>query len=567
MATYIASGASGATFEEIQVQVAQMQAAGATKESILDLVEQWIAETGIDQLDAEQAHWCLPQILPQKAERNAFTATWTGQVSPPRAGRFLFSVSPIDINKAAIPHETVEHAMKVFVDGQQVVEVNSKEWTWQGAPIQLEAGQPVSLRVELNYSSTDGTYGDSPHALLYWEGPGISRQIVPTEVLTPVQGEGNGLSAEYRWNEGEQQRAVQQQDPSIEFAWATCRDVAPPNWALVTALTQRLWQQATDSEYLSSLLADPPPAKGHVYFRNYTSTQFLSCARRLQFLQIVLQNPRLLDRADQTQILRLYHSLRFGDENAALEVLGTWMQQRPDIEPRFELDFFDTNHRFYRTAALYLVYRTSESDRYLAFQERFLEDPNGQCCLPAAHTLTYCYLMKGRLPEWIAFLDDRLRNESIAGDGRVNWLFARGFAQEIRESSSGRHDFPQLRIGSGMPWLDEAALVAETEGTRARVASQRTARYVSLRMWDEADKEIQAYPDSFAELGLDLARLKREAEQLDMQQRTEVLQERLAELQNRRQLAIERNDSAADSSYRIRIEQLQTEIDQLSGEN
>ena len=266
------------------------------RESTQDLVEQWIVATGIDQLAVEQARWCLEQSLPQNAERNTFTAVWTGRLSPPRAGQYTFSVSPININKSGPPLETVKHSIKVLVSDQLLVDANPIEWKSIGTPIQLEADRPVPLRVELSYSSTDGTFGDSPHAFFFWEGPGIEKQIVPPDVLTSGEGDDKGLQSEYRWNDAGQEHVAVQRDQNIEFAWATCRDLAPRNPELATELTKRLWQLAVDPAYLASKLVDPPPPQAHVYFRNYTSTEFLSIAQRRQFLQILQQNPRLLKR-------------------------------------------------------------------------------------------------------------------------------------------------------------------------------------------------------------------------------------------------------------------------------
>lgn len=481
-----------ASFDQIHARIAQMQSAGDARQSTQELVEQWIQAIGIDKLTVEKARWCLEQSLPQKADRKEFTALWTGTLMPPRTGQYVFSVSPININKKGPPDEVVRHTIKVWVDGQQIIDASPQNWNWQGTPIQLQASQSVSLRVELIYYSSDGTYGDSPHALLFGEGPGIARHIVPTEVLSPPDGEGRGLRAEYRWMDAGQEYLVVQRDPNIEFAWATCRDVAPRNPELITALTERLWQLATEPAYLASQVAEQPPAHAHPYFRNYTSLQFLSMSQRRQFIHLLLQDPRLLDRADQKQILRLYHSLRFADEKAALDVLGLWMQQHTDSTPEIAQDYFDANMRFYRNVALYLAFRAPNSEHYQSLQDKYLETIDGRCCLPVAYSLAYYHFLMGKLDVWLKRIDEKLKDESIVGEKRVNWILARAQAQEIRYGGSYRFEIPRVDPLAGTNWLTEAHLVAENDATHVRVYREEIARLAAANSERRAQELLTA---------------------------------------------------------------------------
>ena len=552
------------TYDTVHSQVAEMQAAGESHDATQAVVEQWLAGRDINQVRIEPARWCLEQCLPQKSDRNEFSVTWTGEITAPVTGQYVFSVCPINVNKSG-PGETVKHSMSFFVDGKQVVNATPDKWQWQGDPIQLQANQSVPLRVEMSYSSTDGTYGDSPHALLYWQGPGLARQIVPTDALNPPENNAHGLQADYRWTEaGRPQQAVLQ-DPNIEFAWATCRDVAPSNRATVDTLTNQLWEACTNPAYLAEQTQEPAPKHGHVYFRNYTSNEFLSMARRREFVQLLLQSPELLKRADETQILRLYHVLRFGDSDAALDMLGTWMQQRPNVEPQIAADFFDANQRFYRTVALYLVFRAADIQGSQTLQDRYLSMGDGSCCLPAAYTLGYSNLMAGKIDEWIEQIESHLADPACVGDKRVNWLLARGHAEEIRGGPAERRYVPISRVSDGLPWIDEAALAAESDSTRVRIIRERVARLASMRKWDTTLVELNGLTRRGGDDAALADRLRSNVSQLQTAIATQMENERWSafkshvdELQRRREAAAARGDSSALARYDQLIEAAQS---------
>jgi hypothetical protein len=182
-----------------------------------------------------------------KHNRKAFTATWTGFVTPPRTGQFVFSICPINVNKE-IGNEFVRNTMEVWIDRTRVVSATPAKWQWGGSAVQLTAGHAVPIRIEVDYQIGRPTNSDSPHAFLYWEGPGLNRQIVPGAVLTPPNGDGQGLEGVYRWIEKAEPKEVIQRNSSIEFAWSTSRSVAPRHPELIAQLTERLWKLSTDTQ-------------------------------------------------------------------------------------------------------------------------------------------------------------------------------------------------------------------------------------------------------------------------------------------------------------------------------
>ena len=74
--------------------------------------------------------------------------------------------------------------------------------------------------------------------------------------------------------------------------------------------------------------------------------------------------------------------------------------------------------------------------------------------------------MQGNILPWIERLEARLADESLTGDRRVNWLLARAQAEEIRRGRPHEHYLTVERPLAGRAWIEEATLVAESEGVR-----------------------------------------------------------------------------------------------------
>ena len=98
-----------------------------------------------------------------------FSVRWTGSLTPPESGLYTFSTNSDD-------------GVRLWVGGDPVV----NNWSDHsatvnpGAPIYLEAGEPVAIRMEFYENGGDAV------AQLFWRGPGIDNQIIPAEFLTPT---------------------------------------------------------------------------------------------------------------------------------------------------------------------------------------------------------------------------------------------------------------------------------------------------------------------------------------------------------------------------------------------
>lgn len=542
-------------YDWIHFQVTMMKESGAPSVQINERVAGWIEEVGVERLSVEMTRWCLEHVLPQMEQRNAFEVTWVGQITPPASGSYKFSTSPINVNKNLQGNEVVEHSISVQINGNEVLAAGPQNWDFEGDAVELDSSRAASIAVKVSYRSTDNRYGDSPHAMLYWEGPGITRTIVPSTVFQIPNGSENGLHATYSWTENSQPKEHTQTDSNLEFAWATCRNVAPHNSRLVDTLSDRLFEHCTDESYISSLLlpGNERPSHEHVYFRNYFGSEYLSCAQRGQFSTLLLENPDLILLANEIQLVRLYHSLRFGDTDKALDLVATWLQSKTLGEVQLGGNFFDANRRFYRTLALYLTVRTPGQAEHL--QERYLELENGSCCVPVAYILGFAHLINNRIDEWVAFLDEKLSDEFLSGDTRATWLMARAQAAELRRSPGGREYQDEGQLLAGFDWLTEAQLVAEDISLQNRVVQEKVAQLVAIDQWDEADGILEGR-SGMESWQSRIAELKTQSEDSAIARQAQIDNKYLNQLRSRKEKASARGATAEAE----RLEQLILEV-------
>lgn len=570
------------TFGQFQTAVTLMEGIGEPAASIQNLVEAWLKVRPIDRLSVDEAQFCLLKSLPGDDSRRSFTATWTGRLVPPSTGDYVFSTTPINVNQALGRHETVRHSVKVSLNGQPVLDASPDKWAFEGTPVTLQARQAIPIRVDVEYQAAPGADTDaaSPSALLFWAGPGFGRSIVSPQALFLPAVDENGVLADYRWEENQRPVAVSQPCRSIDFAWRGPSDIAPRNPELVAQLTNRLWQVATSPDYLGNCASGELT---HVFLQDVRAATYLSSDQRRQFLQILIQQPNLLRLASRSQVLQAYRAFRFGAEEDALDMVGTWMQLQKDTAPQLSIDFFQDNRSPFWNLGECLAQLPSQQVN--DFRDSYLETSNGGCSLPAAYALGYAFASlrnatsnstrtdradTGRSPqpasdyfkEWVEFLDNRIAGETVQGEARVNWLLARAHAEEIPRVAIRKGAAVREELFSGIGWINEARLVAEIDHTQQRLAQEVVARFAAYGMWSDAENEMQSrvMPAEAARWKSELVRLKSAADSRLSSEQRRVHESKLTEFERRRQAAADRRDDAAVQRYTARIEQLRASL-------
>lgn len=527
-----------------------------------------IVESEQGKVDLENPYAPLAvKVLFGKAQKvfGDYSIVWQGRLTPTQSGAHTFFISPINVN-AVHGEYHVQQSMSVAIGGATVISATPENWVSKSAPIQLTAGQPVSLRVETKVDAAAFQRG-ALHAILSWQRPGAAKSIVPSSVLSVPDADTRGLRASYVFKDGEQRRTVTQVDRNIDFAWPLGGLVVAGDSAknaLAGELADVLWNKMTGTDLLDQmeqsgelhpLLEAAESAAG-----NLTSQQ------RQSFLRTLLDRPGLLEPLPPGKFLWLYRSFRIGATDEALEVLGDWTAQRanhacelPDYVAQPGID--NEMRKACRQLAICVTQEVPEQQARLRDEHLELED--GTCSLPVAYTLGYSYQSVGRLGEWIGLLKSRLDDPAIAGDKRVNWLIARAHAEEIRQGATEPFSQPKERLLDGRGWLDEALLVVQSPATKARIGKEIAARLAAMEQFAAAREILQKTTAGVpAELAAEVVEWRKAIDGFEAAV-AQYRQDQVAEgkkgyaeaLARRRDAAVARGDKQAAERYRNLIEQ------------
>jgi hypothetical protein len=422
-----------------------------------------------------------------------FSVSWVGRLNAPQSGEYTFSISPIDVNMG-YSHTLPGMSMSVSVAGQEIITAGppappdpnsasyrpgtkpTSNWVVQSNPVALIAGSPVNVHVVVSVKTPETFPPRTLHAMLYWQGPGIATQLVPTSAVTQPQTGAPGFQATYSWTSNGQQQSLTRTDPLIDFAWVGASILLEPDPIAANQSSNAMWQAMTSRNFIS-YLTSTMPAKPHPFLVDpEESACGLSSARRQAFCDLLVQNPALLDAIDAHQAVRFFKVFRVGATDKALNAFGAWATRQADMGCALANQrFFDgvTRHAL---ASMAILTTQQLPQQAATLQQGFLQLPDGRCSLPVAYMLTYSQLGLGKLNGWIASLDEKLADPTIAGDLRVNWLLARAHAQEFTRTAPIHYPFavsyPSSWPEDGLSYLSQAFKAAETPAVKARVGKE-----------------------------------------------------------------------------------------------
>lgn len=483
------------TFDKMRSAHQRMNQAAMPKDSIHALVLAWVGNRDIRSLaDVDAAGWLFQQVHIIDREETAareFSVRWTGAVQAPADGEYTFSICPINLN---FEHFDMfrRQTTAVWIDNQKILDSTKDGWTFKGDPVSLKAGQKTPIRVELSYNcSSREVFEERPAvAMLMWEASGMQRRVVPASALSPGEGEGNGLQAEYRLVENGQPRAVTRIDPQINYIWYHGSYVVPTHAELRSRLAGELWAYLVDPATLAAWETEGKARQSDWMGAWWAFLESLSTARQKEWVEQLLAHPALVEQCPARTAANLYRRCRIGAPDEAITLLSQWARSHPDAESVFAAEYYKTNRDLFRDLSGRIVW--DYPPHLEALETRSLELPDGRCCLPVAYTLAYGYWVQGRIRAWIDKLEARLNDETLTGDRRVNWLLARAQAEEIRRSQPGRQWLTVERLLAGEHWLQEACLVAQSEPVRLRAYKELATRLAAEERLDRARKMLDS---------------------------------------------------------------------------
>ena len=282
-----------------------------------------------------------------------FSVSWTGSVKAPYDGTYTFSICPIDVRRDGTTDVWVKEKMAVSVGGQQVLNAGTGDWTPDGTPVRLKAGQSTALQVNFSYSTTAPDIPQSFPAIarLSWQGPGVNKQLVPASALWSADGTQPGLSAQYSWAVYNADRGVMVSqtstttEPVIDHVWMSDIPIVTAYGGQHAWLAARVAALAVAPDYLAQLEANPTTP--HFLLRATDSSDssknvlerslltMLSSSQQTAFAEALLARPALLGPASQAAIRQLYQSCLVAAPDTALQLFGKWAQMHPEAEPQF----------------------------------------------------------------------------------------------------------------------------------------------------------------------------------------------------------------------------------------
>ncbi len=475
-----ANQVSSWTYEKMLSVQARMNQAGMPIDSNHALTLAWLENRDVRTLEnVDELGWLFAQVqLMDRTETGAqeFTVRWSGSIQAPASGQYTLSVCPFDLNFRS-GNTFRQQTTKIWIANEQVLDSTQDGWTFQSRPVSLSAGQSTAIRIEFSFTCWPAGVMDARPAvaMLYWEGPGMNKQLVPTAALVPPSGnqEEHGLQGEYLLTVTGQENAVTRLDPEINFIWYhQCFVVSAYN-DLRSRLAEQLYAVAGEVSTLARW-ENEAGANPHQWQAQWAFLESLNATRQKGWVLALLAHPALLEECTSQGADNLYSRCRIGAPDQALQLVGEWAQLHGDETVKLAVNFYQANRDVYRRLAQEMVWQYREHlDR---LEQDYLALPDGRCSLPVAYTLSYGYWMQKRITEWIDKLDARLADEQLTGDRRVNWLLARAQAEEIRHSPPQRHWWTVDRFLAGRGWLEEATLVAQSETVRLRAFQELAAR-------------------------------------------------------------------------------------------
>jgi hypothetical protein len=537
---------------DLLAQADQMEKSGASSDAIARYVASWTDNNGqilsavelgaqdAPQLFQDRLWYLLWRLRYESVCGREFSVTWTGTVTAQLTGAYKFSICPIDpCYQTPIDARYLRQSMSVTIGEKTVIDAKYDDWQAESSPISLTAGQTVAIQVEYMHSrkGADEPVGASapvngsasPAALLYWEGPGFTKSLVPQNALTAPDGQTKGLLASYHSAVDGLTANQARIEPRIDHNWAMGRCIVPLFDSQQNALIEQAWQRFQSGEVTADWLQQQPR---WLISDLQWIVECLPQERRLAIVDWGVAHPELMALRPWWSVEQFYVNLRQDSPTAACNVLGRWMQDHADEAPSLSDDYYKTNQVQYCDMAEFTFHHYPPHADQL--EASFLVTNDGRCALPAAYVLGFGYLSQGRIEEWVKKLDDRLSDKSLIGDRRVNWLLARATAEEIRYLRAGRQYFDQPRVGNGTSWIDEAALVAEGGPVKARVFKERLVRLAANQQWDAAQAELKGAPPELADWS-----------------------NQIAALQNKAAAGVQQQAAAAEAAYRAELDRRQ----------
>lgn len=482
----------GVNLAELIRQAARLWSGGMPRAQTAPFFSAWMGVNEWRSLDTRDLYYLYSMVSIDSIDRSRFSARWSGTITPPRAGDYVFRQRRV--------YKGDDARLRLSINGKIVLNSQQGEAdVYQSAPIRIGAGQELVLECELTHETPRITNcASAPMALITWEGPTGGERLIPATAFQHRNGEDfetPGLLGQYFADPAFSDLTQTRTDASLDLIWSW-PPVAPLETIASRDVLNELIKRTLDAASLRSFAETGDAVNSDFNLVLWRIAYRMTGAERQRLVDALRGDSTALSSlspAAMSRLARAFYMLPSGNQ---IDLIGEWSLAR--TQPRTQPGWFPgwgkgsyqrRNTGYYRMIGQVLQGPYVELGSRLC--DAYLVRDDGSCNLPIAYVAAYA---PGRHSGEL-LIDDRVReqlaNESLTGDQRVTWLIAQAFLAEVPSKTGGRPN-----PGAGTPWLVEATLVAESDATRLWAKQEMIARRVANGDYTIARDELNEARDS-----------------------------------------------------------------------
>ena len=416
--------------------------AGAELDETDAVVLKWLGKQELSALSIPELESLCARLMQLDVNVNRLRVEWQGIIKPEKEDQYRFSLRRTATD---LQYHTgsVRSEMRVWIDGWKVIDTANGDWFAQTGDILLGPKHPKPIRVEFILDRTKGFFapGFPGIAMLEWKTESSKRELVPSNAFFLPEEKGPGLQATYRYfqydlvkNQEKLVATAEYVEPQIDQYWyEMTHHGLRPNRQQVAPLVEELLKRYISPEHLAEHAAEFARNSGKNIPGWRQTAELMTSAQRQQFLKGILADPTFVPGLKYQNLKRIYEMIYPGAEEAGLDICARWFQLQPDLNPKLGKVLFYANVELGLLAEL--IARQAGGVEY--FRDHAIRAEDGSCHSMAAYATAWAYADRGELPVFISWLDEQLKDPTLTGDRRVNWLIIRAHAEAIRATPPG----------------------------------------------------------------------------------------------------------------------------------
>jgi hypothetical protein len=487
---------AGVDLHDVGRMTKSFAATGFNAEDTARVFLDWKAKNDWRSLPLHDLYNLYSWINVDSLDRRHFSARWTGFITAPVAGDYVF--------RQIQQYSGTNSKLVITIGDKEVLNSTDKsrgEERFVSSAVTLPAGERVPVRVEMTHDVTRIDFSEgAPMVALTWEHKGAPATFIPTTAFTPPEGAASdtkqGLQGEYFSDLKFSVPKLTRIDPALDLIWSW-----PPTASIHNEHAAEVFKPCVDQVLDESVLARAAGEENAEFFAYslWRIVYRMTGAQRQELVTKLSRNPQVLAAMTPEAIGRLYEGVYMLPGKEQLDLLGEWALARP--QPRTQAGQFpgwgDGYYQKLNTDFYWLIGKFMQGpywDDVEQLCEQYLERSDGECSLAIAYAAAFatrneCFRRRDRRhsQRFYDLLQKQLDNKNLEGDQRVTWLLAMAFADESIGAPTP-HPRPYTQH------LVEARLVAKSPDYQFWATQEVGARLASLGATRELEALLEKAP-------------------------------------------------------------------------